>query len=111
MNEVEHNVIKLRLFPFSLKDKARNWFNNLMLGSIDTWGTLVEIFLTKFFLPQLTSQFRSEITQFRQGDQETLHDALDRFKELLKKCPQHGYKLRVLKCKYFTMVSTTQRGH
>ena len=41
MNGVDHNVIKLKLFPFSLRDKARNWFNNLMHGSIDTWGTLV----------------------------------------------------------------------
>ena len=36
MNGVDHNVIKLKLFPFSLRDKARNWFNNLMSGSIDT---------------------------------------------------------------------------
>ena len=61
MNEVDHNVIKLKHFPFSLRDKARNWFNNLMPGSIDTWGNLVETFLTKFFPLQLTSQFRAEI--------------------------------------------------
>ena len=36
MNGVDHNVIKLKLFPFSLRDKARNWFHNLMSGSIDT---------------------------------------------------------------------------
>ena len=93
MNRVDHIVIKLKLFPFSLRDKARNWFKNLMPGSINTWGTLFETFLTKFFLSQLTSQFRVEITQFRQGDQETLYDAWDRFKELLRRCPQHGYEL------------------
>ena len=59
---MDHNVIKLNLFPFSLRDKARNWFHNLMLESIDTWGALVEVFLTKFFPPQLTSQFRAIIT-------------------------------------------------
>ena len=62
MNGVDHNVIKLKLFPLSFRIKARNWFNNLMSGSIHTWGTLVETFLTKFFTPQLTSQFRAEIT-------------------------------------------------
>ena len=36
MSGVDHNVIKLKLFPFSLRDKARNWFHNLMSGSIDT---------------------------------------------------------------------------
>ena len=39
MNRVDHNVIKLKLFLFSLRDEARNWFNNLMSGSINTWGT------------------------------------------------------------------------
>ena len=95
LNGVDHNVIKLKLFPFSLRDKARNLFNNLMPGSIDTWGTLVETLLTKFFPPQLTSQFRAEIMQFRQGEQETLYDARDRFKELLRRFPQHGYEISV----------------
>ena len=77
MNGVDHNVIKLKLFPFSIRDKARNWFNNLMSGPIDTWGALMVVFLTKIFPPQLTSQFRAAITQFRQGDQEKLYDAWD----------------------------------
>ena len=55
MNGVDPNVIKLKLFPFSLRDKARNWFHNLMPRSMDTWGTLVEVFLKKKFPPQLTS--------------------------------------------------------
>ena len=38
MNEVDHDVMKLKLFPFSLKEKARNWFHNLAQGSIETWG-------------------------------------------------------------------------
>ena len=75
MNGVDHNVIKLKLFSFSLRDKARNWFNNLMSGSINTWGTLVETFLAKFFPSQLTSQLKVEIMQFQQGEQETLYDA------------------------------------
>ena len=49
MNGVDHNVIKLKLFSFSLRDKAKNWFHNLMSGLIDTWGALVEVFLTIFF--------------------------------------------------------------
>ena len=68
MNRVDHDVIKLKLFPFSLTDKARSWFHNLMSGSINRWGELVEVFLTNFF----QTQHRAEITQFRQGDQETL---------------------------------------
>ena len=60
MNGVDHNVIKLKHFPFSIRDKARNVSHNLMSSSIDTWGALVEVFLTKIFPPQ----FREAITQF-----------------------------------------------
>ena len=38
MNGGDHDVIKLKLFPFSLRDKARSWFHNLMSGSINRWG-------------------------------------------------------------------------
>ena len=38
MNGVDHSAIKLKLFPFSLKDKARSWFHIFSIGYIDTWG-------------------------------------------------------------------------
>ena len=44
MNGVDHNLIKLKIFPSFLRDKARNWFHNLMSGTIDTWGELMEVF-------------------------------------------------------------------
>ena len=34
MNGVIEDTIRLRLFPFSLKDKARGWLQSLQLGSI-----------------------------------------------------------------------------
>ena len=36
--------IKLRLFPFSLKDKAKAWLNSLEVGSISTWEVLLKNF-------------------------------------------------------------------
>ena len=51
MNGVDHDVIKLKLFPLSLRDKARSWFYNLILVSINRRGELVELFLQKFFPP------------------------------------------------------------
>ena len=38
MNELDHNVIKLKLFPSSLKDKAIGWFHKFSIGFIDIWG-------------------------------------------------------------------------
>ena len=40
MNKVPDDVIRLRLFPFSLRDKARGWLQSLQPGSITTWEEL-----------------------------------------------------------------------
>ena len=50
-NGVTDDAIRLRLFPFSLRDKAKSWLNSLPSRSITTWDVLAQKFLTKFFPP------------------------------------------------------------
>ena len=38
--------VRLRLFPFSLKDKAKAWLNSLPADSVTTWDMLVSKFLS-----------------------------------------------------------------
>ena len=90
MNGVTENTIRLRLFPFSLRDKARGWLQSLQPGSITSWQDMAESFLAKFFPPAKTAQLRSEIGQFRQNDFESLYEAWERYKDLIRCCPQHG---------------------
>ena len=45
---VNHDVYKLLLFPFSLKDEAAQWLETLPQGSITSWDGLVAKFLAKF---------------------------------------------------------------
>ncbi|XP_058222954.1 uncharacterized protein LOC131332672 [Rhododendron vialii] len=40
---------RLKLFPFSLKDKAKQWFHSLKPRSLLTWGEVQDVFTTKFF--------------------------------------------------------------
>ncbi|KAJ4724944.1 Retrotransposon gag protein [Melia azedarach] len=82
----------MRLFPFSLRDKARGWLQSLQPGSISTWEELAQKFLTKFFPPSKTSQLRGEIAQFRQLDFEPLYESWKRFKDLIWRCLQHKYQ-------------------
>ena len=58
--------IKLRLFPFSLKDKAKAWLNSLEVGSITSWDTLTRKFLNKYFSIHKTTTLRREIASFNQ---------------------------------------------
>ena len=93
LNGVRPKVIKLQLFPFSLRDVAAAWFNSLPVGSMNTWEELVEAHMSIFFPPALTVERRGEIIVFKQGEEESLYNAKKRFKILLKKCSMHGIDL------------------
>uniref|UniRef100_A0A803PUQ5 Retrotransposon gag domain-containing protein n=1 Tax=Cannabis sativa TaxID=3483 RepID=A0A803PUQ5_CANSA len=41
--------IKLWAFPFSLKDKAKEWLDYLPLGTIKTWNDMKTVFLEHYF--------------------------------------------------------------
>ncbi|KAL5560543.1 hypothetical protein UlMin_036754 [Ulmus minor] len=90
INGVSDDAVRLRVFPFSLRDRAREWLNSVPSESITTWDELVRKFLSKFFPPAKTAKLRNEITSFTQYDQESLYEAWERFKEMLRKCPHHG---------------------
>ncbi|KAM6555104.1 hypothetical protein CsatB_015866 [Cannabis sativa] len=49
-------------------------------------------FMVEFFPPSKSAQLRSQIGQFRQLDSKQLYEAWERFKDLLRRCPQHGYE-------------------
>ena len=93
LNGVRPEVIKLQLFPFSLRDVAATWFDSLPVGSVNTWEELVEAYMSRFFPLALTAERRGEIIVFKQGEDESLYTAWERFKRLLKRCPMHGIDL------------------
>ena len=94
LNGVRPEVIKLHLFPFSLRDTAATWYKSLPYGSVDTWEELVEAYLGRFFPLALTSERMREIIVFQQGEDESLYVAWERFKRLLRRCPMHGIDLK-----------------
>ena len=48
---VDNDVVKMKLFPFSLRDSAKNWFSSLPRNSIDSWNKCKDAFITKYFPP------------------------------------------------------------
>nr|GEZ29221.1 hypothetical protein [Tanacetum cinerariifolium] len=47
--------------------------------------------LSMFFPPSKTTNLRNEITRFQQRFDESFSEALDRFNDLLRACPHHGF--------------------
>ena len=58
LNGMKPKVIKLHLFPFSLRDVAATWFESLHVGSVTNWEELVEAYMGIFFPTALTSKRR-----------------------------------------------------
>nr|GEV57677.1 reverse transcriptase domain-containing protein [Tanacetum cinerariifolium] len=89
--DVPNDAIKLMLFPYSLEDRARIWYEKEPPNSILTWEDLVNKFVNQFFPPSKTTHLKNEISRFTQRFEETFSEAWDRFKELLRACPHHGF--------------------
>ncbi|XP_056857116.1 uncharacterized protein LOC130506482 [Raphanus sativus] len=102
-NGVSEDALKLRLFPFSLGDKARQWEKSLPSDSITTWDECKEVFLDKFFSISRTAKIRNEISGFQQRNLESFSEAWERFKGYQAHCPHHGFSKE-------SLLSTFYRG-
>ncbi|GJW82058.1 retrovirus-related pol polyprotein from transposon TNT 1-94 [Tanacetum coccineum] len=71
---------------FELKSSLINLVQNRIFRGVSK-------FINFFFPPSKTTNLRNEITNFRQIAQESFSEAWERFKELLRKCPHHGFSL------------------
>jgi len=80
INGVTEDMFKLRLFSFSLGDKAHHWEKTLPPDSITSWDDCKKAFLAKFFSNARTSRLRNEISGFTQKNNETLCEAWEKFK-------------------------------
>ncbi|KAG7572474.1 Zinc finger CCHC-type superfamily [Arabidopsis suecica] len=103
INCVSEDSFKLRLFPFSLGDKAHHWEKTLPAGSITSWDDCKKAFLTKFFSNSRTARLRNEISSFTQKQSESICEAWERFKGYTIQCPHHGFKKA-------SLLSTLYRG-
>ncbi|GJR36514.1 reverse transcriptase domain-containing protein [Tanacetum coccineum] len=89
--DIPSTSIKLMLFPFSLEGSARIWLEKEHPRSILTWDDLVSKFINQFFPPSKTINLRNEMTRFQQRFDESFYEAWDRFNNLLRACPHHGF--------------------
>ena len=110
LNRVRPEVIKLQLFPFSLRDVATTWFESLPYGSVNNWEELVEAYMSRFSHFPLPSERREETIVFKQGDDESLYNACERYKRLLKRCPMHGIDLTTQMDIFYHSMNYTSKG-
>nr|GEX93218.1 hypothetical protein [Tanacetum cinerariifolium] len=99
--ELKHSLINMmtsdQLFglekdnPHDHIRAARRWLEKETSRSILTSEGLVSKFINEFFPPSRTTNLRNEISNFQQRFDESFHEAWDRYKDLLRACPHHGF--------------------
>ncbi|GJW89252.1 reverse transcriptase domain-containing protein [Tanacetum coccineum] len=91
--DVPNHAIKLMLFPFSLAGAPAGLERNPPppRASTPLLDDLVSKFINEFFPPSRTTNLRNEISNFQQKFDESFHEAWDRYKDLLRACPHHGF--------------------
>ncbi|XP_027155977.1 uncharacterized protein LOC113756537 [Coffea eugenioides] len=107
---VTEDHIKLRAFPFSLADKAKDCLFYLPSGSITTWEDLKRRFLEKFFPASRAANIRKEICGVRQANWEILYEYWERFKQLCANCPHHQISDQLLIQYFYEGLSPMDRS-
>nr|GFA82782.1 reverse transcriptase domain-containing protein [Tanacetum cinerariifolium] len=79
------------LIPCDLEGEARIWLDKEHPRSILTWEDLVSKFINQLFPLSKTTYLRNKITNFLQKSNKTFNEAWERFKDLLRQCPHHGF--------------------
>ena len=59
--DMDNDIVKLKLFPFLLRDSAKTWFSSLPKNSIDSWNKCKDAFISKYFPPAKIISLRNEL--------------------------------------------------
>jgi hypothetical protein len=102
--------MRARLFPFSLLEKALQWFHSQPMETVQNWNTLMKAFMKEYYSPGKTQSLRNKISTFVQYPKETISEAFECFNEYMRVVPHHKFLKEDLVQKFYqglTMVSRT----
>jgi len=74
-----------------LAGEAKRWLHSFKGNSLTTWEEVVEKFLKKYFPEFKIAKEKAAISSFHQFPDESLSEALERFRGLLRRTPTHGF--------------------
>ncbi|CAN6579375.1 unnamed protein product [Malus baccata var. baccata] len=93
---VDGSILKMKAFPFSLMEKAKDWLYELAPGTVTSWESMKRAFLEKFFPTSRVILLRKRISGIQQEEGESFPTYYERFKSLVSYCPQHQMKEELL---------------
>src|SRR3954466_1539146 len=89
--QADEEALFKRLFPHSLLSKAKDWYLDQPEALMTNWNTLEEKFLERFYSQNRFFEAKTAIAVFSQGSNESLNEAWEMYKAMLRKCKGHGF--------------------
>ncbi|CAN6716301.1 unnamed protein product [Malus baccata var. baccata] len=93
---VDGIILKMKAFPFSFLEKAKDWLYELAPGTVTSWESMKPAFLEKFFPTSRVILLQKRISGIQQEEGESFPTYYERFKSLVASCPQHQMKEELL---------------
>ena len=103
------DLLKLKAFPLTLKDKANIWLNSLRPRTIRNWAELQAEFLKKFFSAHKTNNLKRKIYTFAAHDSERFYQCWERYLETISACPHHGFDTWMLGNPFYDGMSPSMK--
>ncbi|KAK1609087.1 hypothetical protein QYE76_032760 [Lolium multiflorum] len=100
-----------KIFPFSLKDDAKTWYNNLPPSSIKSPKELLDVFFRKYFPASAQHAALQRIYNFDQEDGEKLPEAWARFCSLIRAQPDHDLEKHDLLDIFYSGLTIESRAY
>ncbi|KAM1331180.1 hypothetical protein PS2_043369 [Malus domestica] len=86
---VDGNILKMKAFPFSFMDKAKDWHYELAPRTVTSWESMKKALLEKFFPTSRVILLRKKISGIQQNQGESFLAYYEHFKTLVASCLQH----------------------
>ena len=106
---MDMDLLKLKAFPLTLKDKTKIWLNSLRPRTIRNWAELQAEFLKKFFSAHKTNNLKRKIYTFAAHDGEKFYECWERFLETISACQHHGFGTWMLVNHFYGGMSPAMR--
>ena len=102
-------LLKLKAFPLTLKDKAKIWLNLLKPRTIRNWGDMQAEILKMFFSTHKTNNLKREIYTFTAKDNAKFFQCWERYLETINACPHHGFDTWMLVNHFYNGMSPAMK--
>jgi hypothetical protein len=93
---VPDDWFKWNLFPYSLADEAMKWYSFASFEVKGNWDQLIQKFCAKFSPISKIQHIRMQVINFKQGEEEGIDQAWNRFNELVEQGPRLRFPSDVL---------------